>query len=308
MDAGAHERPRTGRVGLLILGVLAMAFGIAGGLSRLGAPWTLAASGWHGALMINGFLGTVISLERAIALAHPLGYVAPAAAAAGTILVLAGADPHWAWVAAPLALLGTSLAIVRRQPQLHTVLLAVAAVFWLAGEGLAFLVLTIAAERLEMTRLVRRPRYATWVFVALVALMPFSFRGAIAGLAVWLAVFDVARHTMRRPGLPRFAAIALMAGYAWLFVAAFAQGDLAIHAVTLGFVFSMIMAHAPIIVPVVARTAVRFTPALYAPLALLHLSLAVRIEWKLAGGALNAAAIVLFVLTLLASMRRRAAS
>mgnify|MGYP000563057428 CR=1 FL=1 len=64
------------------------------------------------------------------------------------------------------------MAIVFRQRELHTVLLAVAPLAWLAGSVLflvhradaapawwfAFLVITIAAERLEMTRL--RPRRA----------------------------------------------------------------------------------------------------------------------------------------------------
>ena len=284
---------------------------------RLGVAWELpTAAALHGALMVSGFLGTVISLERAIAYGHPLGYFAPVASGLGALAMLAGwhHEGRVLWMLAPLALVAVSLAIVKRQAHAHTVLLAVAAGAWAIGNAyfsiqawLAFLVLTIAAERLEMTRLARRPRHAQWLFVALVALMPLRFEWALAGLALWLMVYDVARHTVKRPGLPRFAAIALMAGYAWLFVGAFASGDLAIHAVTLGFVFSMIMAHAPIIVPVVARTAVRFSPAFYVPLGLLHLSLLVRIEWKLAGGALNAAAIALFVLTLAASVRPRTA-
>ena len=311
MVAGTHERKRSGRAGLLILGVVALAAGIAGGLARLGAPWEApTAAALHGALMVSGFLGTVISLERAIALGHPLAYVAPLAAGLGAAAMLAGWHDagRLLWVAAPLALLGTSLAIVRRQPQLHTILLAVAALFWLLGQGLAFLVLTIAAERLEMTRLVRRPRWASGLFIALVALMPLRFEWAIAGLAAWLLVFDVARHTVKRPGLPRFAAIALMAGYAWLLVGAFAGGGLAIHAVTLGFVFSMIFAHAPIIVPVVLRTQVRFSAWLYVPLVLLHLSMLVRaFAPGLLAGALNAAAIAVFIVTFALSARARAA-
>jgi hypothetical protein len=67
----------------------------------------------------------------------------------------------------------------------------------------------------------------------------------------------------------------------------------------------MILAHAPLVVPVIARLRMRFVPAFYAPLALLHLSLLLRLAggWsdasvRLWGGALNAAAIVAFAAVL----------
>ena len=44
----------------------------------------------HGPLMVFGFLGTVISLERAVALRRPWGYLAPAGTIAGAALLLAG--------------------------------------------------------------------------------------------------------------------------------------------------------------------------------------------------------------------------
>ena len=55
----------------LAAGALAMAVGLWTGLVRLGVALPGAGlSELHGALMICGFLGTVISLERAVALAH----------------------------------------------------------------------------------------------------------------------------------------------------------------------------------------------------------------------------------------------
>jgi hypothetical protein len=121
-------------------------------------------------------------------------------------------------------------------------------------------------------------------------------------------------------GFARYAAIALLGGYAWLAAGGIAWAaaatvapaarDAAIHAIGLGFVFSMILAHAPLIVPVIARKRMRYTPAFYAPLALLHASLLLRLaggaldsaarRW---GGVLNAAALALFVLLLLHSLR-----
>jgi hypothetical protein len=45
----------------------------------------------HGPLMTLGFLGTLIALERAVALGEARGYLAPAAAGAGGLAVAAGA-------------------------------------------------------------------------------------------------------------------------------------------------------------------------------------------------------------------------
>jgi hypothetical protein len=246
------------------------------------------------------------------------------------------------WLIAPWLLFATSLAIVARQAAAHTVLLAVAAVAWGVGNAIfatpwgaaapawwfAFLVLTIAAERLEMTRHTRRPAMASPLFFAAAALLAagamlsishpepgrWVFGAALCALAAWLAVFDIARRTVRAEGFARFAAVALLGGYAWLaagglaWAAGPAHRDAALHALGLGFVFSMIFAHAPLIVPVVLKQRVRFTPFAYAPLALLHASLLVRLaapELRAAGGVLNAVAIALFAATVVASVERR---
>jgi hypothetical protein len=116
---------------------------------------------------------------------------------------------------------------------------------------------------------------------------------AIVALAAWFFAFDIARHTIRTPGLPRFMAVCLLAGYAWLGIGGIAwvldaQGlaarDVALHAIALGFVFSMVMAHAPVILPAVTRIKLQFGRIFYVPVALLHASLA----WRLAGPALDA--------------------
>ncbi len=345
---------RAGRIALLLLGAVSLAAGVSGGLARAGVPFAVPASAaFHGALMTGGFLGTVISLERAIALGSPLALAAPLASGLGALCLLLGISPlaQWLLVAAPLLLAAASVAIARRQPQAHTVLLVIASGAWVAGNALfvygapadacapwwfAFLALTIAAERLEMTRLMKRRPVAKPLFYAVAAMLlagaaiatlrpapgAVVFGLALAGMALWLATFDIARYTVRSDGLPRYAAVSLLAGYAWLAVgglawaamplAASAPRDAAMHALGLGFVFSMIFAHAPIIVPVVVRVSVRFTRAFYAPLILLHASLALRLvpgffdaDARRWGALLNAAAIALFVATLLASMARR---
>lgn len=362
MDARTDGHPRAlrdglgltlGRIFLLALAAGALVAGVLGGLDRLGVPIGIAVGAAnHGALMTGGFLGTVISLERAIALGEPAGYAAPLAAGSGALLLLLGAREAGLWISlgAPVALAAVSASLLRRQAQAHIVLLLVAAVAWGVGDALnlagaaanpvagwwfAFLVLTIAAERLEMTRLTRRPAVAAPLFHACVgvvlagtaaslrspALGGVLFGAGLVGLAAWLAFFDIARRTVYAEGFARYSAAALLAGYAWLAVggvawcamalAGAAWRDAALHALGLGFVFSMILAHAPVVVPVVARRRMQYTAWMYAPLVLLHASLVLRLAagtwgaaWRAAGGLLNALAILAFAGTLAFALSR----
>jgi uncharacterized protein involved in response to NO len=321
--------------------------GIVGGLLRAGVPLPAGhAAAAHAALMIGGFFGTVIAIERAVALRLRWAWLAPATSGAGAWALVIGAHDTGAALIATGAVVfcAASVEVVRRQRAAHTLTLLLAALCgagaalqaW-AGRGgdtvliawFAFLVLTIAAERLEMTRLMRRQPTAQAAFGGIVALLlaavvaaPWAphegvatFGAALVLLAAWLGRFDVARITVRAAGLPRYMAVGLLAGYAWLGVGgvawvAVALGghgrDAALHAIGLGFVFSMVMAHAPVILPAVAGVKVRFGAAFYVPLALLHGSLLLRVAegWAdprvlAVAAALNAAALALFALTLL---------
>ena len=109
MDARAHERhgprlhglvsPRVVLGGALIACVAAaLLTAIAGGLLRVGiapvaadAPWLTRAALAHAALMMCGFLGTVISIERAVAFRHPAAWTTPFASGAAALALLAGA-------------------------------------------------------------------------------------------------------------------------------------------------------------------------------------------------------------------------
>lgn len=87
--------------------------------------------------------------------------------------------------------------------------------------------------------------------------------------------------------------------------------DAQIHAVTLGFVFSMVFAHAPIIFPAATGLRYRYLLLSYAPLLLLTASLLVRLTGDVAamaelrrwGGLGNGLALLLFVLATAASVR-----
>src|SRR5690606_14049748 len=133
---------------------------------------------------------------------------------------------------------------------------------------------------------------------------------ALLGTVATAASSDVARRFVRGTGLPRFAATGILTGYGWLALAgllwtgggtvwAGATYDAVVHAVFLGFTISMIFVHAPVILPAVLRRPLPYHPVLYAPLALLHLSLVARLglgdlagsaqAW-IAGGVANAVA------------------
>ena len=180
------------------------------------------------------------------------------------------------------------------------------AVHEVVGWWIGFLVLTIAGERLELSRFMPPSRRATQLFAAIVAAVllallawlqawgPRLFGLALLALAVWLLRNDIARRTVRQQGLTRFIAVCLLSGYFWLALGGAVMAvnglepgsapyDAALHALLLGFVFAMVFGHAPIIFPAVLRVAVPYHPGFYAPLVLLHASLVLRIAGD-AGG------------------------
>ncbi len=343
------------RLGALALAaaVLGLLAGLWAGLLRLGL--TLPAilptgAAQHGPLMVSGFLGTLIALERAVALgalsSRRWPYAAPVLSGIGGLIVLMGISPELGrglLLLAALTLTAVCVSMARMQPELHTRLLAVAAGAWAVGNlvwllggsihsastwWVGFLVLTVAAERLELGRVLRHTAAVKRLFVAAVIVfgvgtlltlvwLEGGVRLAGLGLALigsWLVRYDLARHTIRARGLTRYVAACLLIGHAWLLVGGVlwailpASGggglyDAVLHSVLLGFVFSMIFGHAPIIVPALTRRPVAlYTPLLYGPLALLHLALAVRLigdllpdlttrQW---GGTLNVIAVLVF--------------
>jgi hypothetical protein len=373
--------PAWHRLPLLLPGLVALALGLAGGLWRLGA-WVpeapsaalaRAAIG-HGALMVCGFFGVVIALERAVALAaarprqtawprRALPYGMPLLAALGTLAQLAGAPVAAAalWLLAALALTTATLAIGRRQPEAFVGVLALGAAAWACGNALllaaappasvvpwwlGFVVLTIAGERLELSRLAPRAPGAAASFALVRSLLVLAlpavslghalaspawaeagargFGAALLALALWLLRHDLARRTVRQPGLPRFVAVCLLAGYAWLALGGVliagrglqpgsGAWDAALHALLLGFVFSMVFGHAPIILPAVLRVAVPFALRLYGPLGLLHAAVALRVAGGMAGIAplrqagawLSVLAIAAFIAAVVSLLRLR---
>ncbi len=370
MTPAVRELPPLLRLPMLLLGMAALVIGSLAGLARLGVDVPALAearAGGHGALMVAAFFGTVISLERAVALRRLWPYAGPLAAALGGLALLAGA-PAWMppvlFILSGAVLTGAGGLVLWQQPALYTVTLALGALGWLGGNTvwlasgdpaaavpfwIAFLVLTIAGERLELTRFLPPRLAASTVFAGLLTLVVVTTGLTAAGdagdatagralglgllgLAIWLLRYDIARQTVRQTGLTRFVAVCLLSGYVWLAVGGLlrlaggfdtghAWRDAALHAVFLGFVFAMVIGHAPVIVPAVMRVKIPYHPIFYFPLALLHLSVLARVTgvlgeiWPLRQEAAiaNGIALLLFVLTLLSRVlwgatKREAAS
>jgi len=205
----------------------------------------------HGPLMTLGFLGTLIALERAVAVGRDWAYLAPLEAALGGLLLLAG-QPHAvagvAFAAGAAFLVLIYAAVDRAEPSLHGRVQAAGAVCWLAGAWLlaagrpvpaitpwlaAFLVLTVSGERLELSRIVRHGPAVRRTFVVVASLFAAGVVATVAapdaglrvagaglvGLAAWLGRNDLARRTVRATGVTRYIAVCLLAGYAWMAVA-----------------------------------------------------------------------------------------
>jgi len=216
---------------------------------------------------------------------------------------------------------------------------------WLAGRSipqvvswwLAFPVLIIVGERLELTRVLPRSRgvriellvelvlYAAGLGLSFWKLDPaFRAQGlALLLVAVWLLRHDLARRTFRSGGVYRYTAACLLAGFVWLAVAGALltlwgwnllglRYDVVLHAILLGFVFGMVFGHVPIIAPMLLGRHLAFHRSMYAPLILLQASLLLRVVSSFAdwlpgrswGAALNVAAVVLFLITTAHAFRR----
>ncbi len=317
------------RISLMAAILVGLLAGLWAALTRVG--WAMPTlteplTGVHGPLMIVGVLGTLIGLERAVALAGVdqnklhLSYVGPIITAAGALLlIVVGAQP----VAKVLLLLGNIALVIifgyilKRHTALHTIVMTAGAVFqgigtfaWLLGSPIyqvvycwiAFLVLTIVGERLELSRVRRLSPLSTRLFAisavlyGVAVLSTFVNLGMgirVTGIAtillvLWLFRYDVATQTIRKTGQPRFIAACLLAGYSWLMLsgifgvlsgavyAGFGY-DALLHSVLLGFVFSMIFGHVLVILPAVLGRFITYRPAFYGYLIVFHASIAIRI-------------------------------
>ena len=347
MKAYTDMKLQTRFIPFVALSILALILGLWAGLVRLG--WMLPRlpnlSTAHGPLMIAGFLGVLIPLERAVAIRQKWMFAVPVVTGLGWMVLLfstlAGAALITLGSLGTLAILGV---MVRREPYIHTVTMALGALSWVVGNILwlfglpifqiiflwmAFLILTIGGERLELSRVLQPSVRQKHIFIGILivlltgtilSLLALQWGARLSGLAMtalalWFLKNDLARRNIRHPNpLTRYIAICLFTGFIWLGIggilnfiigASYAGPlyDAALHTVFVGFVISMIFGHAPIIFPAILGAPITYTSAFYAHLSILHVSLVLRVVGDLngqmdirrVGGLLNEIAILLFL-------------
>lgn len=237
---------------IFLFTLLALLVGLWAGLIRLGwelPPLVNAVPVYHGALMVSGFVGTLIALERVAALKQRWMFAAPIFSSLGWIagLLLPGSIAGPALLSlASLFTLFILTVIVRREPKIYTWVMWTGSLCWLAGNLLwtagfpvstavpwwgAFLILTISGERLELSRVLRTTRKQYLLFAAagaiylsgvVLSVFQAQWGWRISGLGMlllsaWLVRFDLARRNLRHPiPLTRYIATCLFTGYLWL--------------------------------------------------------------------------------------------
>lgn len=325
-----------------------LVFGVLAGFGRLGVSFPLPyAVVNHGAVMVGGFLGTLITLEKVIPLKKKGFFVVPVMSGLSILpltngMFLTGVS---LLLAASVVFVIIYVIYLSRQRALYLYTMLGGAVCWFVGNSLllyerffpaafpwwmGFLLFTIVGERLELSKFLpvsNRIRTVLLVFLLLVVaglIIPFHQYGSyvagigMMGAAVWLMRFDMVGVSIRKSGLTRFIGYALMCGYCALMLEGvfllalpnvpFAY-DIIVHTFFLGFVFSMIFAHGPIILPGVLGIAVKpYHPFLYVPLVLLVTSVLLRIiagmnllpyEARVTSAWITATAMVFYFVTLL---------
>ncbi|NPB04299.1 MAG: hypothetical protein GXO39_07810 [Thermotogae bacterium] len=296
-------------------------------LVRLGYDLPLRGISFnHAQIMVVGFLGTLIGLERAVAIRKAWTYTVPLFLFVGSFVGMIFREAHLVGAVGGFgmaSIFGYLLYSYGHRPQWVVmgaggILLALGEFFYALNFPLSyvthfwilFLVLTIAGERLELSIMLIPKRGVLPTFYVPVAL---SIIGSIAGndtlvgfsyilFALWLFYYDVATRNVRASGLVRFVAVSLLSGYLWLLLGGIGwvlgwNYDFRVHSLTLGFVFGMIFAHAPIIFPAILGFRIRFHPVLYFPVFLLNFSLLLRFLYdKPMGGLLGVIAVLLYFL------------
>ena len=308
---------RSERLPMIISAMVCLSGGLWTGLGRIG--WNLPASllvAHHGAIMVGGFLGTLISLEKTIPLKRKSLLLIPVFNGLSIIPFFAGMPTvaFYILIASSAALTGVFLFYLKKQRSIIYILMTAGSACWLVGNILlvterfypiafpwwmAFVLLIIAAERLELMNFLPVSKFSKNILVTLLILflsgVLLSFHGignlvcasALIGISVWLMRNDVVGINLKKSGVQKFVAISLLAGYTSLLLTGifmitlpdqWLTYDALLHTFFIGFVFSMIFAHGPMILPgVIGISFSTYHKVFYGWLALLHVSLFIRI-------------------------------
>lgn len=168
---------------------------------------------------------------------------------------------------------------------------------------ISFPMFTIMGERVELSRFLspqvyRRARWGLWVIVAATILLLLrilvvdsrylvtAWAGLLAVAVVGLFRSELTLVKMGQRGLHRYQGQHLLFAYGWFFLAliilvlareSYPLYDAATHALAIGFIGSMMMAHAPMIAPTMLHRKLAEERLSYLPLRFLTLAVAMRV-------------------------------
>lgn len=341
------------RLPIVFLAMLCLLAGLEAGLTRIG--WNLPVlpiTVHHGAIMIGGFLGTLIALEKIIPLKRKSLYLIPVLNFFSVVCFFTHHPKTsiYILVISSMALAFVFLYYFLRQRSIIYVLMLLGAICWLTGNILlltklfyplafpwwtAFALFIIAAERIELMKFLpvsnRNRRAFLFILFCFVIGALFSFHGignvicglALMGASLWLIRNDMIGINLKKNGLQKYVGVSLLSGYiAMLLTGLFflvlsdqwLTYDAIVHSFFIGFVFSMIFAHGPIMLPgILGISVISFNRILYLWLALLQTSWLIRVfadvwiamEIRKISGLLSVIAILGYFVTIIILILRR---
>ena len=337
---------RIERLPFVFLAFASMIVGLLAGLNRIG--WNMPSFNVvmpeHGAIMVGGFLGTLITLEKIIPLKKQFLYAIPLLSSLSVVsfLLKMPAPGYILLITASAGLVIIFFWYLIKNPGLIYAMMLGGAACWLVGNILllnsnfypvalpwwmAFVLCIITSERIELMKFLpvpdRNKYFLAFLLLLFVITCTQSFHGPgsvilgviLALVSIWLLRHDLIGVTIRKKGLTRFVAVGLLTGYfslllASLFLLLFniqpLYYDIIVHLFFIGFVFSMIFAHGPIILPGILGVSVKpYSRLLYLWLGMIHVSLIIRVfgnilllvDMKKISGILTGASIIGYFIT-----------
>ncbi len=306
------------RAPFVLSAMLLMLLGLYLGLVKAGLSLVpVLPTDYHAPFMVMGFLGIVISIERIVTFEGYHWYIPPVLLFLGAITL----NPILHILGAAGTVLIYAYLLKRYGINLARTLMFVSSLFFLAGNvafvfslekaialWAVYLIMVIIGERIDLSVLMSRSRWKDVSVVLILSLLFVSFffwKEVLVGislilLSLWAFKYDVVSvNAFRTKGLTRFMAVNLLLGYLWLLLTGLAwmfnwNYDFMLHGILLGFVFSMIFAHAPIIFPTILGRRRGYNPILYLPVLFFHIGLLIRFFIDMGWGSLIAALSIVF--------------
>ncbi|KYG79627.1 hypothetical protein [Roseivirga echinicomitans] len=274
----------TKRLAFILFPVVGLVFGLLTGWLRIG--WNIpmyGLAGFHGVLMLGGFLGSLICFEKAIMIKKSWAYIVPLLSGLSifAFLLNQASIGYLLQISASFGLVMIYVLLVNSTKGYDILLPLIGAMCWMAGNVLlyqtqfyptvfpwwiAFILFTIVGERLELPFSYKHKRllYVLLLITLVGFMLPYHGVGrtvtaaGMISIALWLLRFDLTGPLLKKKGHYLYTGLTLTFGYVWLLMAAvfmvfitsgaFAL-DALLHSFFLGFAMSIIFAHGSIMFP-----------------------------------------------------------